>query len=120
MSLSNEVPGTVDLLPDFVTPAELAQHFGVSERTIRACLREYGTYSKLSRKIVVFPEQIEQLKEAMRCHSSYNSAASTGTTRARSPVGDYAALQKQRTKRSQKGSKQRKRLRLGNSTKMGQ
>ncbi len=62
------------ILPEHVLPADLAAHFGVSERTVRSKLREIGAFAQMGNKMLVFPEHVEMLKEAMTCHSGSRSA----------------------------------------------
>ncbi|WP_235871357.1 hypothetical protein [Shimia sediminis] len=98
---------TPALLPDYTTPADLAAHFGVSERVMREKVREFQTYTKIGRKVVLFPEHVEAFEEALKCHSSSTAEAKSGTTGAPLPEGDYAALQAQRTKKPQGGSRRK-------------
>ena len=100
-------------LPDYATPADLADHFGMSERTMRDKLREFGCFSRIGRKWVLFPEHVENFKEALTCRSNSTGAGSSGTTEARLPEGNYERLQAQRTKQSQNGSKRKPRRKRG-------
>lgn len=110
---------TPDLLPDYTTPADLAEHFGVSETKMREIVREVGAFAKLGRKVVLFPDHVETFKEAMRCHSNSTPAAISGTTVAPLPSGDYEALRAQRTKSSRKGSRRKSKPQRGEVISMG-
>jgi hypothetical protein len=101
------------ILPDYVLPAEMAAHFSVSERLVRKMVREIGAYAKIGRKVVLFPEHVEQLTEAMKCPSYSTDAGKFGTTEAPLPEGDYEALRAQRTKNSRKGSRQKSKPKRG-------
>lgn len=98
------------ILPDYITPAEMAAHYGLSERTMREKLRDLGTYAMIGRQMVIYPEQVEQFKEATKCPSKSTSAARFGTSEGPLPEGDYEALRAQRTKNVRKGSQRKKKL----------
>lgn len=106
-------------LPEYATPADLADHFGMSERTIRDKLREFGCYSQIGRKWVLFPEHVENFKEALKCRSNSTNAGTSGTTGARLPEGSYAALQAQRKRSSQSGSGRKPKRKRGEVISMG-
>ncbi|WP_223870679.1 hypothetical protein [Salipiger aestuarii] len=93
------------LFPDHTKPADLAGHFGVSERTLREKVRAIDAFAMLGRTMVLFPEHVEALKEAMKCPSRSTSAERSGTTGALLPGGDFEALQARLTKKSPKGSR---------------
>jgi hypothetical protein len=92
-------------LPVHVTPDQLAQHLGVSERTLREQARNLGACRIIGKKMILLESDVDLIMEATRsCRSQYTSGAKSGTTGAPLPDGDYAALQAQRKKRLPKGS----------------
>ena len=95
-------------LPAHITPEELAQHLGVSERTLREQARAIGACRIIGKKMILLESDVDAIMEATRpCLSKSTSAAKSGNTGAQPPEGDYAALRAQRTKRSPKGSRQK-------------
>lgn len=106
------------LFPDYATPADLARHFGVSERTVREKVRVIGAFGMLGRKMVLFPEHVEKFTEAMKCPSSFTGAAQSGTTAGRLPEGDFAALQKRLTEKRPNRSRRKPSTKLGNVVSM--
>ncbi|WP_424987987.1 hypothetical protein [Microbulbifer sp. S227A] len=107
------------LLPEYTTPADLAGHFGVAERTLREKLREIGAFAILGKKMVLFPEHVEDLKEAMKCPSHSTDAAKSGTIEGVLPVGDFAGLQARLKKPMQKGSNRKSNSKPGSVVSMG-
>lgn len=64
------MPGArASLLPDHVTPADLAGHIGVSERELRRLARELGACRIFGKAMILLPEDVETILEASRpCH----------------------------------------------------
>ena len=85
-------------LPEIITPAELAQRLGWSQRHVRDLARRLGIGRTLGNRLRFLPEDVHALLEATRCPSSSTAAARPGTTAAQLPAGDYADLVRQRTK----------------------
>ncbi|MFC4731962.1 hypothetical protein [Salipiger abyssi] len=106
------------LLPDYTTPAKLAEHFGVSERTLREKLREIGAFAMLGRTVVLFPEHVEALKEAMKCRSNYSGETASGISEGPLPEGSFTSLQKRLTEKSRNGSKRKPKPKRGNVVSM--
>ncbi|MEM9966488.1 MAG: hypothetical protein AAF755_00160 [Pseudomonadota bacterium] len=88
------------ILPAFTTPADIAAHYGASQRAVEDKVRELGCYAKIGAKVVLYDHHFEAFLEATECHLKSTGAAKSGTTGALSPGGDYEALQAQRTKKS--------------------
>ncbi|GGO55173.1 hypothetical protein [Roseovarius pacificus] len=109
-----------NLLPPYTTPADLADHFGVSERTLRGTIRDLGAYAKLGQKTILFQEHVEQLKEAMKCPSNSSSAMASGTSEELLPEGDFTSLQKRLIGKSRNVSKRKPKPKRGNVVSMGQ
>lgn len=102
------------LLPDHVLPAELAAHLGVSERTLRETARELGAFRQFGKRMILLREDVDAIMEARRgCQSKSTAAATSGTTAAPLPAGDYAALLARRKSPSPKGSRPRPSARPG-------
>lgn len=91
---------TRGIIPDTITPKELAERLGWSERRVRDKARELGACRILGNRMVFLPQDVEALLEATKpCPSKSISVAAFGIIGARLPVGDYAALREQRTKK---------------------
>lgn len=96
------------LLPPKTTPAELATHLGVSERALRERAYAIGAYHKIGQTMFFTDEDVNQLMEdAKPCPSKSSAGGASGTTRAPSPAGDFAALRERLTKPSRKGSRRK-------------
>jgi hypothetical protein len=98
------------LLPSYTTPEELAEHLGVSERTLRERARILGACRTLGKRMILLEGDVQLLLEDLRpCRSNSTGAqaAKSGTTGAPLPVGDYEALREQRTRNSPSGSPQK-------------
>lgn len=109
-----------ELYPPFTTPADLADYFGVSERTLRGTIRDLGAYAKLGQKTILFQEHVEQLKEAMKCPSNSSSERVSGTSEELLPEGDFTSLQKRLTEKSRNGSKRKPKRKRGSVVSMVQ
>ena len=107
MGATPDMPHSAPLLPDYTTPADLAGHFGVPERTLREKLREIGAYAILGKRMVLFSEHVEALKESMQCHSRSSDAERSGTTEGQLPEGNYTSLRERLTEKSRKGSRRK-------------
>ena len=96
------------LLPDYVTPADLAGHLGIAERALRELAQELGVYRKIGKAMFFLEGDVQTILEAAKpCPTKSTGAAKSGTTGAPLPGGDYAALAALRTKASPKGSRQK-------------
>lgn len=94
------------ILPEYVTPGAIADHFGVGERWIRDKAKEIGACCIFGNKMIHLPHHVETLLEALQpCPSNSTSAAKSGITEGLFPGGDYADLQKRLTAKQRKGSK---------------
>ena len=95
------------LLPDRTTPAELAAHLGVNERSLRALARRLGACRELGKTMILLREDVATLMEAMRCPYTSTAAARSGTTAAPSRASDFASLQARLTASSPTGSRRK-------------
>ena len=107
------------IIPETTTPDDLAAKLGASPRRVKDEVRALGCYCKVGRKVIMREHHVEAFMEAMECHSGSTGAAKSGTTKARFPEGDYEALQAQRTKRSQSGSRRKLKPKNGEVILMG-
>ena len=110
---------TNPLLPTHVLPADLAAHFGVSERTVRSKLRAIGAYATLGNKMLVFPQHVEMLKEAMTCPSRSTSVEKSGTCEAPLRGATFEKLQERLTERRPNASRRKSKAAPGNVVSMG-
>ena len=102
------------LLPEFITPAELALHLGIAERTVREIARGLGAYRIFGKQMIFLEGDVQTIMEAAKpCPTKSTSAAGSGTTGALSPVGDYAAVVALRTKQLPKGSQRKQKAARG-------
>lgn len=85
-------------LPQAITPAQFAHHYGWSERRVRDKARELGACRIMGNRMVLLPEDVQALLEATKCPSPSTGAAKSGTIVGRLPDGDYEDLVKLRTK----------------------
>jgi hypothetical protein len=106
------------LLPDFVTPEEFADHFGVGERWVRDRAREIGACCILSKKMRLFSHHIEKMLEASECPSHSTNAEKSGTTEVLFPEGNFAALQARLKESVPKGSKRKSKAERGSVVSM--
>lgn len=108
------------VLPAFTTPAELAAHLGVPERTLRAKAREIGACRELGKTTILLEGDVQAILEAMRpCPSKSTGAAKSGTIEAPLRGDDYGALRERLTGKSRSGSRRRSKAALGNVVSMG-
>lgn len=92
-------------LPEYLTPAELAEHLGVSERALRERARKIGACREFGKRLIMLQCDVDALLEDMRpCPSESTSAAKSGTIAARLPVSGYTEAAARLTKGSRKGS----------------
>src|SRR5262245_25251465 len=87
------------ILPEYTTPDALAEHLGCSKRRVRALARGLGVGRALGNRIVLLKQDVDAILEATRCHSHSTGVEKSGTTAARLPDGDYAALQRLRARK---------------------
>jgi hypothetical protein len=107
------------IIPDTITPDELALNLGVSPRRVKDDVRALGCFCKIGAKVVMREHHVEAYMEAMECQSKSTSAARSGTTGVPLPEGDYAALVARRTKKLPKESRRKQKLQAGVVTLMG-
>jgi hypothetical protein len=114
------MPNTrASLLPDHVTPADLAGHIGVSERELRRLARELGACRIIGKAMILLPEDVETILEASRpCQSKSTNAAGSGTTEDQLPEGDFAALRKRLKNKTQSVSRQKSSTKRGSVVSM--
>lgn len=108
------------LLPDHIKPGDLAEHLGVSERTVRETARALGACRIIGKAMILLPEDVEAILEASKpCQSKSTSAADTGTIEGPLPEGDFEALQKRLTGKRQNASRRKSNTRRGSVVSMG-
>lgn len=107
------------LLPSYTTPEELAAHFGVPARTLKELARKIGACSIIGKSMILTEDDVNTIMEATRCPSKSTSAVRSGTIEAPLMGGDFAALQKRLTAKSQKGSRRKSKDAPGNVISMG-
>lgn len=65
MELKKLSPGQMTkqppILPEYMTPAQFAEHFDVSERWVRETARHHSAYSMLGRKMIMFEPQVQKI-----------------------------------------------------------
>ena len=112
--------GRAALLPDYTTPAELARHLGIAERTVREIARRLGAYRLFGKQMIFLEGDVQTILEAAKpCPSRSQSAARSGTTPALLPVGDYVALAALQKKQLPKESRRKPKHGNGNVISMG-
>ena len=105
-------------LPDHITPAQLAEHLGASERTIRETARRHGTCRIIGNQMIMLPEDLDAFMEVIKCPSSCTGAGKSGTTQGRLPEGDFEGLRAHLKKPSPKGSRRKPSTKRGNVVSM--
>lgn len=109
------------ILPDYVTPADLALHLGISERTVRDIARQLGAYRIIGKTMFLLEGDIKAIFEASKpCPTKSTNAAKSGISGAQLPVGDFAALAALRTKKLPKESLPKPKQKSGTVISMGQ
>ena len=106
------------IIPETITPRELAQQLGVSPRKVEDEVRALGCFCKIGRTVLMREHHVETFMEAMEWLSKFKSAARFGTTGEPFPEGDYEELAARRTKRLHKGSQRRRKQQSGAVTLM--
>ena len=110
-----------NLLPAHTTPAKLAAHLGVSERTVRDTARAIGACRVIGKKTLMTDADVALFMEAIKpCPSRSTGAGKSGTTAAPSPVGGYEDLVKQRTKPARNALRRKLKPTLGSVISMDQ
>lgn len=85
-------------LPDMIGAEELALKLGWSARRLKAFARGLGACRIMGNRVRFTQADVDAILEASRpCPSGSRNAVKSGTTRAPSPEGDYAALRKLRS-----------------------
>ncbi|WP_375450592.1 hypothetical protein [uncultured Devosia sp.] len=79
-------------LPEHFSPAQVAQHFGVSERRVRSDARRHGCCRIVGNRIFLTREDLDALLEIWRA----TPAPSVKPNTPRLPVGSYDDLVKLR------------------------
>jgi hypothetical protein len=99
------------------TPEELAESWGWSPRRLRALVYQIGAGHKLGNKIILLDEDVTALKEATKLcpsKSSGEKAQPSGTTGGPLMDTDYAGLVEQRTRRSRRELRRKRKAGTGN------
>ena len=109
-----------NIIPQTITPAELASMLGVSSRRVQEDVRALGCYCKIGAKVIMREHHVAAFMEAMECQSKSTSVVKFGTTEVPLPEGDHAALVARRTKKQPKGLRQKSKLPTGVVTLMDQ
>ena len=93
------------IIPETITPRELADKMGWSERAVREIARALGACLGSGKGMRLTQADVIDIMEAKRpCHSKSRNAVKSGITAGPLPAGDYAALRALRTKKPPKGS----------------
>lgn len=74
-------------LPIFYTPAQIAEHFSVSERTVRADARAHGCCRIVGNRIFLTEQDLSSLLEVWRVKATVTSPPHAETIR---PSGSFA------------------------------
>ena len=104
------------IAPETTTAAELASDLGIPERRLRSMARRIGACRIFGKTMIFTPDDVKAILEHARpcpLNSSSAPAASTGTTPAPLPEGDFAALQVLRTRQERNASQPRKKTGSG-------
>src|SRR4051812_47815630 len=102
------------VIPPTVTPKDLADATGWSERSVRRTARALNACLGTGRGMRLTAADVQAIMEEKRCPSRSTSGARSTTTGARFPVGDYEVLRAQRTKSEPKELRPRKKPNSGN------
>jgi hypothetical protein len=102
------------IIPETVSPRELADQTGWSERLVRETARSLDACLGRGRGMRLTHEDVVRIMEARRCPSKSRSVATRTTTAGRLPDGDYEALRAQRTKPARKELQPREKPKNGN------
>ncbi|WP_245418494.1 hypothetical protein [Cohaesibacter intestini] len=106
-------------LPAYITPDQIASHFGINERTVREKAKALGLSRKIGKKVFLLEGDVHQLMEAcLECPSSSQKEAGSIITEAPLTVDSYAEVQKRLTKRERNGSRRKSKRRHGNVVSM--
>tara|TARA_R100001530_G_scaffold57248_2_gene41665 strand:+ start:320 stop:673 length:354 start_codon:yes stop_codon:yes gene_type:complete len=108
------------ILPPYVTPQEIAAHFGVGERWVREKAMEIGACCIIAKKMVHLPHHVEAMMEALEWPSNSTSAGKSSTSEAALPGGNSDALRERLIAKKRSGSKRRSSKALGSVVSMGQ
>src|ERR1700744_1145708 len=93
-------------LPEAITPDQLADKYGWSERAVRNTARRLGACLIMGKSMTLLPKHVQKIMEAIECPSSSTSEVGSGITAAPLPKGDYAALQaSRRNKKTSRGAR---------------
>ncbi|WP_415715358.1 hypothetical protein [Roseibium sp.] len=110
---------TSELLPKYTTPEAFAEHFGVSERTVREIARRLGACSQIGNAMILREDDVYRIMEETRpCPSKYSAVERSGTIEAPLMGGGYEDLRARLNAKSQKGSKRKSKRGRGNDTSM--
>jgi hypothetical protein len=93
------------MLPDIITPAELAQRMGWSERHVRDLARRLGACRVLGNRMVMLPDDVQAILEATQpCPSKSIDVqeAMSGNIEERLPDIDSVALLAHLTRKPRK------------------
>lgn len=90
------------IIPETITPKELAEQIGWSERRVREMARALNACLGRNRGMRLTHEDVLAIMEARRCPSRSTSAARRTTIQGRLPEGDYEKLLALRTKPERK------------------
>lgn len=102
-------------LPAYITPEEIASHFGINERTVREKAKSLGLSRKIGKKVFLLEGDVHQLMEAcLECPSSSQKEAGSSITQAPLMVDSYAEVQKRLAKKEPNGSRRKSKQKHGN------
>src|SRR5579859_5557741 len=96
------------IVPTTVTPKQLADELGWTERFVRERARALGACIGSGQRMRLTETDVQAIIESERpCQSKSSSAVRSTTIAGRLPATDYEARQRQRTKRQPLGSQRK-------------
>jgi hypothetical protein len=107
----------MSIIPETVTPKQLAAETGWSERYVRTTARALNACLGRGRGMRLTRDDVHKIMEAKRCPISESTgarAARSGAIAGQLPAGDYEVLRAQRTKSERRELRPRKKSSSGN------
>ncbi len=110
---------TQQLLPQHVKPRDLAEHLGVSERTLREKARALGACRIIGKEMIFLAEDVEAFMEGIKtCPLSSTNVGESGIAQAPLQGGDIASLRARLKKPTPKGSQRKPNTKHGSVVSM--
>src|SRR4051794_33533510 len=104
------------IIPETITPKQLAEQTGWSERFVRETARGLNACLGRGRGMRLTRDDVLKIMEAKRCRSQSKSAGTRTTIAGQLPAGDYADLRAQLTKPARKELRPKEKTTSGNVT----